>query len=431
MIGRSALALLLLVACSSQAGAQTRTDSLRAWLRESLIPIDLAAPPEEWPLQPSLFSGARLIGLGEQYHSDEGHLVFRNHLFERLVREYGTRAIVLESAMPEAEDINAYGNGADLSYAQLADSAFGYGFGGQDANHRLVEWIRSRNAVADPADRIGFFGMSLSSQGSGQAAPPQRVWQRLLGHLANLDTDPTLDVDHIGRLLDRVFPFGALDPDAVTEADDLKAHLERLRDHLVVKGSAGGEPGEEYEAAARIADATLNTVAILIMLADPTPVGWTALDSTYAANIRWVVEHESGNGPVFVHSHNDHLWTEAVRNSDASFDGTLLMGHFLREWFGESFVRIGTVIIHGSETVSLEEPAPNTMEWVLGPLVGGAALIDLRRMPAGVIKEAWDALVPRDAGPEAPLSFGTERLTDFEFLLVLPAAMLAERYPGY
>src|SRR5690606_22482178 len=118
---------------------------------------------------------ARFVLLGEATHGTHDFYRVRAELTKRLVREKGFAAIAAEADWPDAYRVNRYvrGVGRDL---EAIDSLSGFRRFPQWMWRNadildLVGWLRGHNdQIAEPALRIGFYGLDLYALHDSMAA---------------------------------------------------------------------------------------------------------------------------------------------------------------------------------------------------------------------------------------------------------------------
>ena len=142
-----------------------RNDVLLRGLRQHLRPLPSAAAEE--PLLVGLLSRARLALLGEASHGTHEFYAERAGLTQRLIRDHGFNAVVVEADWPDAWRVNRYIRGkSDDPDAQAALSGFERFPTWMWRNtvvRDFVEWLREYNHGRAPSQHVGFYGMDLYS----------------------------------------------------------------------------------------------------------------------------------------------------------------------------------------------------------------------------------------------------------------------------
>ncbi|HEY0584080.1 MAG TPA: erythromycin esterase family protein, partial [Chloroflexota bacterium] len=86
--------------------------TLDEWIARDAIPFALDTPASldsaTDRLIAELSPDVELLALGEALHGSEEILLLRNRVFQRLVRQHGYSAVVIEVTSPQARAINEY-----------------------------------------------------------------------------------------------------------------------------------------------------------------------------------------------------------------------------------------------------------------------------------------------------------------------------------
>jgi erythromycin esterase-like protein len=140
-------------------------------LREQLRPLASAAADDRLVQQ---LSGARLALLGEASHGTHEFYAERAALTQRLVREHGFGAIVVEADWPDAWRVNRYIRGLsddrDAAAALSGFERFPTWMWRNTVVRDFVEWLREHNTGRPPSQQVGFYGMDLYSLFSSMRA---------------------------------------------------------------------------------------------------------------------------------------------------------------------------------------------------------------------------------------------------------------------
>jgi erythromycin esterase-like protein len=143
----------------------TRATTLPEGLRAHWRPLPGAAADDTLLLQQ--LSRARLALLGEASHGTHEFYAERAALSQRLVREHGFNAVVVEADWPDAWRVDRYIRGlSDDRDAQAALSGFERFPTWMWRNtvvRDFVEWMREHNRTLPASQQVGFYGMDLYS----------------------------------------------------------------------------------------------------------------------------------------------------------------------------------------------------------------------------------------------------------------------------
>lgn len=143
----------------------TRNDALLAGLREHLRPLPSTVAGDDLLVQQ--LSRVKLALLGEASHGTHEFYAERAALSQRLVREHGFNAIVVEADWPDAWRVNRYIRGAsddpDAAAALSGFERFPTWMWRNTEVRDFVDWLREHNRGLAPSQQVGFYGMDLYS----------------------------------------------------------------------------------------------------------------------------------------------------------------------------------------------------------------------------------------------------------------------------
>lgn len=145
--------------------ASIRQDQVLAGLRPHLRPLPASAAGDE--LLVAQLARARLALLGEATHGTHEFYAERAGLTQRLIRDHGFNAVVVEADWPDAWRVNRYirWDGDDRSAEQALSGfeRFPTWMWRNTVVRDFVEWLRDHNRGRPPSQRVGFYGMDLYS----------------------------------------------------------------------------------------------------------------------------------------------------------------------------------------------------------------------------------------------------------------------------
>lgn len=144
------------------------SDSQRAawldWARRSLIALpDSAAELDDASLDPlgAMVGDATLVILSEALHGAAEPLLFRNAVFEYLVRAKGFTSIAIESGTVEGRVVHEYVRGGAGDLSEVMAAGFSWTFDRLPQNRELVRWLREYNTSRPAAAAINFYGFDV------------------------------------------------------------------------------------------------------------------------------------------------------------------------------------------------------------------------------------------------------------------------------
>jgi len=143
----------------------TRDDTLLRGLRGQLRALPGPAADDELLVQQ--LARARLALLGEATHGTHEFYAERVALSQRLIRDHGFNAVVMEADWPDAWRVNLYirhaSDDRDADAALAGFARFPTWMWRNTVVRDFVEWLREYNRGRPPSRQVGFYGMDLYS----------------------------------------------------------------------------------------------------------------------------------------------------------------------------------------------------------------------------------------------------------------------------
>lgn len=390
-----------------------------AWA-EAAVPLTGANGDYDPLLQ--AIGDARFVLLGESTHGTEEFYRERGRISERLVRERGFNAILIEGDWSPAFRINRYvrGIGGDRNADQALSgfTNFPQWMWPNTAFRDFVERLRAYNLTQPVERRVGVYGMDVYDLFEAQEA--------VLAYLARTDSAAASRA----RSNYRCFaPYGKntarygeaarrASRSCREEAAAVLADLRRIprpadpvgaEEHFAARRSAASvAQGEEY----------FRTVYAGSM-------AWNVRDQHMANNVEETAQHiaslHGGQGRVVVWSHNTH--SGDARATFAARQGELNLGQLLRQRHGDDAFLIG-FITHIGQVRAAPEWGAAARVYDLKPSIPGSYADILRQagMPAF-------SLALR-ANRAAAAALGQERLQRAVGVVYTPASERQSHYFG-
>lgn len=341
-------------------------------LERALRPIN--GRPDDFDPVLERVGDASIVALGEATHGTHEFYAARMKITERLIRERGFGAVIVEADWPDAYRVNRFvrGEGHDTSAEEaLGDfERFPSWMWRNTDVIELVTLLREINAMREREARVGFYGMDLYSLYRSMSAviqfldrmdpeAAQRARQRyacfdrfdydpqLYGRITGLNLSPSCEQEAVDELLDMLQKAevhvrgGGLDA--------LDAQFVAEHNALVVKNA------EHYYRA--MFGGHINT--------------WNMRDHHMVETIERLRDHLRDTGrsdKVILWAHNSHLGD--ARATDSGQHGQLNVGQLLRERHGDGVVLIGFSTHHGTVTAASRWDGPAERKQVRPALTG-------------------------------------------------------------
>lgn len=384
------------VAPDSARSANETLDSATTWLTRAAHPLstlDPSAPYDDLAGAESIFSGARVIALGEAIHG-AGEFHRAGHRLARfLIERHGFSVFALETSEVAAAALNEYVlHGAGDPAAALTAQGFWIWDTADLAD--LVEWLREHNRRLPPERRVRFAGYDfqyhpgsreqitrfLSAVAPERAAPADSILEPLT--TARDSARPDF-VRYYALPSEQKTPI-------VAGVTDLLAFLENHRSELAAMTSE------------QAADSVIRRVRLLAQFADAhsrpgfaqddPESGVATRDRYLAENVLHMLAGLPPDARVLLYAHNEHARRDPYR-----------MGYYLGETLGSGYYALGTSFdrgefqalrIDGSRTTPLQRfeigPAfQGSVGWYMKRAGGGDRIVDFRGAPRGGLVAAW------------------------------------------
>ncbi|EST36252.1 erythromycin esterase family protein [Streptomyces roseochromogenus] len=309
-----------------------------------------------------------LLALGEPTHQEPAFGRVRNELFAQLA-DHGFRSIALEIDRVAALAVNDYVQEGTGSLDTVMREGFSHGWGGQDANRRLVSRMREYNEGRPPGQRLAFHGFDAPTENTS-APSPRPYLEHARDYLA-------LDLDFAGLIGDdtrwsrtEAVLDAAMSPGASAEAERLRSHADDMLNSLYARAPEliAATSRDEWFRARTHLTAGLGLLRYHKQCAQPLEpslriAGLHATrDALMAQNLLDIRGIEEARGATLVFAHNLHLqrnlcvWRLGDLAADWSGAGAVV-GSLL----GERYVCV-VGSLGRSEALGLRDPDPDTYE---------------------------------------------------------------------
>lgn len=368
--------------------ARDRHQETIQWLRDHAIPLQgVEAESGFDDLQPlkEIIGDAHLVSLGEATHGTREFFKLKHRMLEFLVSEMGFTVFAIEATMPETFDVNEYVlNGKGDPEKALA-GLYMWTWNTEEVLE-MIRWMRRYNADPDHTRKVKFYGFDMQS-GS-------RALKVLTSFLDQADPRVSEEFRDLAVMARIANPYTERDL-AESPSQEVEEALEAL-DSIINRMDLEREEyvsrtGENEWAIARLHANILTQNVRRWTMSNARSVR----DSSMAANVKWIVNHEGPDAKVVLWAHNIHVATSAPR--------FVPMGQHLREEYGKDMIVFGFSFNEGSFQAyelpfgagkSLRpfhvSPLPEeSLDATLGATGLSIAAIDLRLLPDSGSVAQW------------------------------------------
>jgi erythromycin esterase-like protein len=404
---------------TSMPGSLGTRDSVVTALRAEVQP--LTGQEKDYNSLMTQIGDARVVMLGEATHGTHEFYHERMRITQRLIRDKGFSAVVIEGDWPDAYRVNQYvrGLGRDSSAEQALSSftRFPRWMWGNTVVRDLVQWMRQHNTALPPtASRVGFYGMDVYSLPSSSDA----VVQQLQG----------LDAVAAGRARERyrgLVQFRnnpeQLGLSALTDPNQPQARLAREQfEDLQRSYDAAQNRKDEWFSALQNARVVQNAQEYYRVSYSGSESSWNVRDRHMADTLDALLTHLSTPGKpakIVVWAHNSHVGD--ARQTTMGESGEWTVGQLMRQRRPKETFLLGFTTYSGTVMAAREWDEPGQVRQVRPALPGSFAALFHE---TGVKK----FLLPLQGESELVLSMGEPRLERAIGVVYLPETERQSHY---
>jgi erythromycin esterase-like protein len=335
-----------------------------------------------------LVGDARFVLLGEASHGTHEFYSIRAAITRRLIAEKGFTAVAVEADWPDAYLVNRYvrceQDVPDEDAALAGFRRFPVWMWRNTVVRDFIGWLRAHNdALPDPVDRCGFYGIDLYSLFASIEA--------VVAYLERIDPDAARRArmryecfEHFGEDPQR---YGMSTAYGISEEceDEVVAQLVELqRGQQGYAERDGLRAADEFFFAEQNARLVLNAERYYRSMYRGRASSWNLRDQHMSESLEALAEHLSETGRdarVVVWAHNSHLGD--ARATQMGQQGELNLGQLTRQLHGDDAVLIGFTTYDGTVTAAHEWDDPAQLRAVRPALASSyEALLHAVGIPA-------------------------------------------------
>lgn len=315
----------------------------------------------------------QLLALGEPTHGEQAFSRIRNTFLARLAGR-GFRSIALESDRIRGIAVDDFVRGGAGDLDTVVREGFSHGWGEQEANRRLVAWMREYNKGRPAGERLAFHGFDAPTENTS-APSPRAYLEHARDHL-DLDLDIAgLAGDDERWSRDEAILDHTKSPGNTPEAQKLRAIGEDMLTELHTRGTGGSR--EAWIRAKTHLTAGLWLLRYHRQSAKPIDSQHLRMlrmlamrDGLMAQNLLDIRAIEADRGPTLLFAHNSHVQRSASHMSMVDMNGDPLQldwigaGGILGALLDDRYVYIAGSLGR-SEAKGLAAPGEDTYEGLL------------------------------------------------------------------
>jgi erythromycin esterase-like protein len=352
--------------------ARTASPPVAPALRSAALPLTGAARDYDPLLE--LIGEARIVLLGEASHGTHEFYRERARITRRLIEERGFTLVAVEADWPDAYRVNRWVRGrSEAGGAIEALDGFQRFPRWMWRNRDVLEfvtWLREHNDEAEPAARVGFYGLDLYSLFSSIEA--------VLGYLDRVDPEAALraryrygcfeqfaeDTQAYGYAANFGLSRSCEDP-AVQQLVDLQRRAAELSQR------DGRIPEDEFFFAEQNARLVANAEEYYRTMLQGRVSSWNLRDRHMGETLDALLSHfdrKGGGARIVVWEHNSHIGD--ARATELGESGEWNVGQLARERYGSDAVLIGFSTYTGTVTAASDWDQPAECKRVRPALPG-------------------------------------------------------------
>jgi erythromycin esterase-like protein len=332
-----------------------RDDPLLQGLRQHLRALSGEAAGDDLLVQQ--LARAKLALLGEASHGTHEFYAERVALSQRLIREHGFNAVVVEADWPDAWRVNRYIRGgsddADAAAALSGFERFPTWMWRNTVVRDFVEWLRDYNRGRPVSQQVGFYGMDLYSLYSSMAA--------VLAYLDKEDPEAAQRArsrytcfDHFGED-SQAYGYAASFGMKSSCEDEVIQQLREMN-RLAADFTAGSnEDRADLFYAQQNARLVRNAEEYYRTMFHGRVSSWNLRDSHMVETLQALEKHLGTLGApsrMIVWAHNSHLGDASA--TEMGDIGEWNVGQLARDRWGEQAMLVGFSTHHGTVTAASE-----------------------------------------------------------------------------
>lgn len=338
----------------------TATASLTAAIASAARPLTGAHADYDALLD--LVGDAHYVLLGEATHGTHEFYEERARITQRLIRDKGFNAVAVEADWPDAYRANCYVRG-DEKDADAVQSLGGFQrfpswmWRNTDVAD-FIEWLRGHNALRDPSQRVGFYGLDLYSMFTSI--------QEVLRYLEKVDPNAAGQARKRYGCFDHYFEdsqhYGYATGIGMSESCEqgVIAQLQELQQRAFDYVQAdGGHAEDAFFYAQQNARLVKNAEEYYRTMFRGRVSSWNLRDKHMAETLGALSRHLSRGGQqakIVVWEHNSHIGdARATEMGDA---GEWNVGELARKAYGDDARLIGFSTYDGWVTAASEWDGP-------------------------------------------------------------------------
>jgi erythromycin esterase-like protein len=357
---------------SNQPASLATRDDLFARLRAAALPI--TGHDNDYDALMKQVADARVVLLGEATHGTAEFYRERMRITQRLIRDKGFSAVVIEGDWPDAYRVNQYirglGRDANATQALSGFTRFPNWMWRNTTVRDLVQWLRAHNtALPAAAPRVGFYGMDLYSLPGSTNAVVQH-----LEKLQPQSASRARELYHgFARFRENPETYGIA---AISSAQSQQRPALEQFEEVQRLHKAQQTQQEEWFSALQNARVVKNAEEYYRVSYRGGESSWNLRDRHMADTLDALLEHLSTPGKpakLIVWAHNSHVGD--ARHTTMGESGEWTVGQLMRQRHPRETFLLGFTTYSGTVMAANEWDQPGQVQRVRPALPGSFAAL--------------------------------------------------------
>jgi len=303
----------------------SQKDETIKWINENSIKIEDANPDTELLIfgtnTPSKFANAQIFGFGEASHNTKEFFDIKAKFFKHLVKTQDVKIFIMEDAYQTESGINEWISGGEGDIKTIGRN-FRIGFWNRKEVINLLQWMRDYNMDKSKKEQIRFYGMDV------------KYGDKLNIEIRNYIKEHEIVIDE--SLLKVIDSCANKKVEYYVPSDWASVQIPKLKkvEQILEDFNKGNFEikRDQYNSIRR----SLSYLIKYTQLVENP--GNDVRDLKMFENVKWIIDHETDNGKVFIWAHNEHINKKEMYYTGS---GKITLGAHLKKYYNDDYYSVG------------------------------------------------------------------------------------------
>lgn len=372
-----------------------KLDVIETWIQQHAIPFKTAEPGgSDEDLQPlkQIVGNASIAGLGEATHGTHEFFTMKQRLLEFLVNQMGFHTFAMENGWDASRPMDNYVMTGNGNPRDILRQDFYAAWQTQEVLD-LIEWMRAYNANPAHTTKVHFAGIDSWNV-------TQSAFDDVVNYIREVDPQQTASIQALyagfrpAGERPAFADYGGFSqlPQATKQhyQNDAQQVYDVLKTHQAAYESRSSI--QAFALALQSARVIVQYAILGVLIPSSGSLftsdqAYAQRDAFMAENVAWLHDHEGNGTKIVLWAHNLHI---------ANLRQPSSMGTFLRQWYKENYIAIGTSFYQGSFHIFTSgspkifiaaAPGTDTYNYELGKAGIPRYILDIRSTPTGAVTD--------------------------------------------